>query len=80
MSSRLMAKARFTKLHVRYLETSKSDTADHETVYQLRNTHLPEFFNEFSECEVGSLEEMIKYNEKHATICMPPGMNPFWPR
>lgn len=30
--------------------------------------------DEFSTSEVHSVEEMIKYNEEHADVCLPPGM------
>lgn len=39
--------------------------------YQLLNKHLPKFFDELSESEVRSLEDIIKYNETHADSSMP---------
>ncbi|KAK4546801.1 hypothetical protein LTR36_001533 [Oleoguttula mirabilis] len=45
-------------------------------LYQLANEYLPAFFNEFSESEARSLNDIITYNEQHKDICMPPGTYP----
>ncbi|KAK5116978.1 hypothetical protein LTR62_006699 [Meristemomyces frigidus] len=40
-------------------------------MHQLKQTHMQAFFDEFSESEVHSLEEMIEWNKKHADTCLP---------
>lgn len=47
------------------------------SVYQLANIFFPAWFSEFGKSEVHSVEDIIKYNEAHADICLPPSWSPF---
>ncbi|KAH8805331.1 amidase signature domain-containing protein [Xylogone sp. PMI_703] len=41
------------------------------TFYQLANIFFPAWFREFTESEVHSVEDIIKYNESHVDTCLP---------
>nr|POE80940.1 putative amidase [Quercus suber] len=54
----------------RHLTNSYPDLPS--TVYQFKNLYLSEWLKGFATSEVHSLEDIIKYNEDHADVCLPP--------
>ena len=47
--------------------------SDRAVVNDFVTKNLPTFLDEFLECNVRSLEDIVDYNERHKDTCMPAG-------